>query len=120
VKLINPLSSDLGVLRQTLLFGGLESICPQCQPSECGNLRFFEYGNCYYFDESKRNAEKVLSCYSEDYHLGLWLTGKKVSVNSWAHPDERLLSIELKAYVENILKRAGVKRNELYDQSCCR
>jgi phenylalanyl-tRNA synthetase beta chain len=116
VKLINPLSSDLSVLRQTLLFGGLESIARNANRQNA-DLRFFEYGNCYYFDESKRNAEKVLSCYSEDYHLGLWLTGKKVA-NSWAHPDEKTSVFEMKAYVENILKRAGIKRNELTIQPC--
>lgn len=116
VKLINPLSSDLSVLRQTLLFGGLESIARNANRQNA-DLRFFEYGNCYYFDESKRDAEKVLSCYSEDYHLGVWLTGKKVA-NSWAHPDEKTSIYELKAYVENILKRAGVKRNELTLQVC--
>jgi phenylalanyl-tRNA synthetase beta chain len=110
VKLMNPLSSDLGVLRQTLLFGGLESIARNANRQN-GNLRFFEYGNCYYFDETKRNPEKALSCYSEDYHLGLWLTGKRVE-SSWAHPDEETSVYELKAYVENILHRAGVKRNE--------
>jgi len=111
VKLINPLSSDLSVLRQTLLFGGLESISRNVNRQNA-NLRFFEYGNCYYFDESKRNAEKVLSCYSEDYHLGLWLTGDKV-VNSWAHPEEKTSIFEMKAYVEDVLRRAGVNRFEL-------
>jgi phenylalanyl-tRNA synthetase beta chain len=116
VKLINPLSSDLSVLRQTLLFGGLESIARNANRQNA-DLRFFEYGNCYYFDESKRDAEKVLSCYSEDYHLGLWLTGKRVA-NSWAHADEKTSVYEIKAYVENVLKRAGVKRNELTMQPC--
>lgn len=116
VKLINPLSSDLSVMRQTLLFGGLESIARNANRQNA-DLRFFEYGNCYCFDASKRDAGKVLSCYSEDYHLALWLTGKKVS-NSWAHPDEKTSVFELKAYVENILKRVGVKRHELTIESC--
>lgn len=116
VKLINPLSSDLGVMRQTLLFGGLESIARNANRQNA-DLRFFEYGNCYCFDASKRDAEKVLSAYSEDYHLALWLTGKKVS-NSWAHPDEKTSVFELKAYVENILRRVGVKRHELTIESC--
>ena len=116
VKLINPLSSDLGVMRQTLLFGGLESIARNANRQNA-DLRFFEYGNCYCFNASKRDAEKVLSAYSEDYHLALWLTGKKVS-NSWAHPDEKTSVFELKAYVENILRRVGVKRHELTIESC--
>ena len=50
--------------------------------------------------------------YSEDYHLGLWVTGKKVS-NSWAHADENSSVYELKAYVENILKRLGLDLHNL-------
>jgi phenylalanyl-tRNA synthetase beta chain len=111
VKLINPLSSDLSVMRQTLLFGGLESISRNVNRQNA-DLRFFEYGNCYYFDESKRNPEKVLSCYSEDYHLGLWMTGNRVS-NSWAHPDEKSSAFELKAYVENILMKAGINLHSI-------
>lgn len=111
VKLLNPLSSDLSVMRQTLLFGGLESIARNSNRKNA-DLRFFEYGNCYYFDESKKNPDKALSGYSEDYHLGIWLAGKRVS-NSWMHPDEDSSVYELKAYVENVLKRTGVNFNEL-------
>ena len=57
---LNPLSSDLNVMRQTLLFGGLESIAHNVNRKE-GNLRFFEFGNCYIYDAEKRNAEKVLA-----------------------------------------------------------
>ncbi len=86
VMLLNPLSADLNCMRQSLLFGGLESIAHNANRKNA-DLKFFEFGNCYYFDADKRNAEKVLSPYSEDYHLGLWLTGKMVC-NSWAHADE--------------------------------
>src|SRR5574344_1832777 len=106
VRLINPLSNDLNVMRQTLLFGGLESISHNIN-RKSADLRFFEFGNCYYFDESKRNPEKAMAPYSEDYHLGLWLTGKRVN-GSWAHPDEDSSFFELKAYVENILCRIGL------------
>lgn len=105
VRLLNPLSADLNCMRQTLLFGGLESINRNANRKNA-DLKFFEFGNCYYFHEEKRTAEKVLSPYSEDYHLGLWLTGKRVT-NSWAHPDENSSVYELKAYVENILRRLG-------------
>src|SRR5574344_169876 len=106
VRLINPLSNDLNVMRQTLLFGGLESISHNIN-RKSADLRFFEFGNCYYFDESKRNPEKAMAPDSEDYHLGLWLTGKRVN-GSWAHPDEDSSFFELKAYVENILCRIGL------------
>ena len=106
VNLMNPLSNDLNVMRQTLLFGGLESIAHNAN-RKSADLRFFEYGNCYYYNKERKDAEKVLACYSEDYHLGLWLTGKRVS-GSWAHADEDSSVYELKAYVENIFARLGL------------
>ena len=106
VHLLNPLSSDLNVMRQTLLFGGLESIAHNVNRKE-GNLRFFEFGNCYIYDAEKRNAEKVLAPYSEELHLGLWLTGKRV-MDSWAHANEDSSVYELKGYAMNVLARLGV------------
>lgn len=121
VKLINPLSNDLNSLRQTLLFGGMESISRNINHRNA-DLRFFEYGNCYKFQAERKCADiipgvsssrdpevikHVLDAYSEDYHLGLWLTGKRVS-GSWAHSDEESTFAELKAYVMNIFSRLGV------------
>lgn len=105
VHVLNPLSSDLNVMRQSLLFGGLESIAHNVNRKNA-NLRFFEMGNCYYFDADKRNPEHVLAAYLEAQFLGLWITGKRVE-GSWAHADEASSIYELKAYVANILKRLG-------------
>ena len=106
VKILNPLSADLGVMRQTLLFGGLESIVRNANRKN-SNLRFFEFGNCYHYDESKKEADKLIKAYTQDQHLGLWVTGKRVE-NSWTHPNEDASFYELKAYVENILVRLGL------------
>ena len=106
VKILNPLSADLGVMRQTLLFGGLESIVRNANRKN-SNLRFFEFGNCYHYDESKKEADKLIKAYTQDQHLGLWVTGKRVE-NSWVHPNEDASFYELKAYVENILVRLGL------------
>ena len=106
VKILNPLSADLGVMRQTLLFGGLESIVRNVNRKN-SNLRFFEFGNCYHYDESKKEADKLIKAYTQDQHLGLWITGKRIE-NSWAHPNEDASFYELKAYVENILVRLGL------------
>ena len=106
VKILNPLSADLGVMRQTLLFGGLESIVRNANRKN-SNLRFFEFGNCYHYDESNKEADKLIKAYTQDQHLGLWVTGKRVE-NSWAHPNEDASFYELKAYVENILVRLGL------------
>ena len=54
----------------------------------------------------------MLAAYSEDYHLGLWVTGKRVT-NSWAHPDENSSVYELKAYVENVFARLGLHMHDL-------
>ena len=106
VKVMNPLSSDLGVMRQTLLFGGLESICRNVN-HKMPNLRFFEFGNCYHFSPEKNNDEDPIKAYTEEMHLGMWLTGKRVE-GSWAHADEQSSFYELKAYVMNIFTRLGV------------
>lgn len=106
VRLMNPLSNDLNVMRQTLLFGGLESIEHNVKRKNA-DLRFFEFGNTYFFNAEKRNEQKVLSPYSEEYHMALWVTGKRVS-NSWAHADEDSSVYELKAYLFNIFARLGL------------
>ena len=111
VKLLNPLSNDLNCMRQTLLFGGLESIAYNAN-RKSSDLRFFEFGNVYTYNADKRNEEKVLAPYSESYRLGMWVTGKRVT-NSWAHAEEASSVYELKAYVENIFKRLGLDFNNL-------
>ena len=106
VKIMNPLSSDLSVMRQTLLFGGLESIEHNAKRKN-GNLRFFEFGNVYHFAPERQNDENPMDAYLEQNHLALWLTGKRVE-GSWAHADEDSSFYELMAYVENILSRIGL------------
>ncbi len=106
VKVMNPLSSDLGVMRQTLLFGGLESVARNIN-HKSPNIRFFEFGNCYHINPEKKNLEDPIKAYTEELHLGLWLTGKRVE-GSWAHADEASSFYELKAYVQNIFARLGV------------
>ncbi len=106
VKIMNPLSTDLGVMRQTLLFGGLESIMRNVNRKQT-NLRFFEFGNCYQYVAERENEEDLIKAYQQAYHLGLWVTGKRVE-GSWAHADEPSSFDELKAYVQNIFVRLGV------------
>ena len=106
VKVMNPLSNDLGVMRQSLLFGGLESISRNIN-HKMPNLRFFEFGNCYHYSPEKKNNEDPIKAYTEEMHLGIWTTGKRVE-GSWAHADEKTSFYELKAYVLNIFTRLGV------------
>ena len=106
VMLMNPLSADLNCMRQTLLFGGLESVAHNAKRKN-GNIRFFEFGNCYDYNIDHKKEGETLAEFSEDYRLGLWVSGSRVD-NNWAHPNEKSSVYELKAYVENILVRLGV------------
>jgi len=107
VHIMNPLSSDLNVMRQTLLYGGLESIAHNVNRKN-GNLRFFEFGNVYFFSPDRQNDDDPMQAYSEQYHMALWITGKRVE-GSWAHQNEDSSFYELSAHVENILRRIGVE-----------
>lgn len=115
VKVMNPLSSDLGVMRQTLLFGGLESIVRNVN-RKARNLRFFEVGNVYHFDEERYTTESPIKAYQQRYHLALWVTGHRVEGN-WAHPDEESSFFELKAHVENVLRRVGLQAGQVVTEA---
>ncbi len=104
VRLVNPLSAELGVMRQTLLFGGLASISRNLRRQQ-RSFYFYEWGNCYSFSPSM--GDNPMRGYSEAPRLGLWLGGQRVET-SWAHPDEVASPFELKAHVEHILHRLGI------------
>ncbi len=106
VRMLNALSNDLGVMRQTLLFGGLENIAYNANRRNA-DLKFYEFGNCYRYDAEKRNPAQVLAPYSEEFSLGIWITGNKTS-QSWARSEEKSSFYELRAYVNNVLLRMGV------------
>lgn len=110
VRLINPLSADLGVMRQTLLHGGLESVAYN-RNRQNPDIKFYEFGNCYFFNAENKMDGENLKEYSEEFHLGLWLSGNNIS-NSWAASDEKTSIYQLKAYVENILLRLGINSSK--------
>lgn len=105
VQLFNPLSSDLNGMRQTLLFGGLEAINRNTNFRN-SNLRLYEFGNVYHFDGSKTYDNPVKN-YSEEEHIGIWITGNKESEN-WKSREEPTTFFTLKANVENIFSRVGI------------
>lgn len=109
VKLLNPLSKELDVMRQTLLFGGLESISHNLN-RKASNLKFYEFGNTYL----KNNTEKtdVISKFTHNYQLALFITGNK-NLESWNAKEEKIDFYYLKNIVENIIKRSGINRKEL-------
>lgn len=104
VKLNNPISSDLDVMRQTLVFGGLEAISYNSK-RQMPDLRFYELGNCYYYNKDK-TGEDPLNKYSEEQHLAFHITGKKHE-SRWGAKDEMSSFYQLKAYIENVLVRLG-------------
>jgi phenylalanyl-tRNA synthetase beta chain len=111
VMLENPLSADLNAMRQTLLFGGLESVAFNVKHKH-KNIRFFEFGNCYVRSEDLRKEGEALSVFREEYRLGLWIAGRRTE-NNWAHPDEKASVYELKAHIENIVRRLGINPEKL-------
>lgn len=111
VKILNPLSSDLNVMRQSLLFGGLESIAYNINRKHA-DLKLYEFGNCYQYNAENKKEGETLAAYSEDFHLGIWVTGQQ-HTSSWAIADHKSSFYELKAYVDNILRRMGVSSEKL-------
>jgi phenylalanyl-tRNA synthetase beta chain len=106
VRLQNPISADLSVMRQTLLFGGLASI-DYNRNRKNSDLKFYEFGNTYMLIPERQKGNDYLSAIREEFKLALWLTGNLVS-NSWIRPTEKTSVYELKSYVENILLRLGI------------
>ena len=111
VKIINALSSDLNVMRQTLLFGGLENIAYNVNRRNT-DLKFYEFGNCYYYNADNKKEGETLAAYDEDFHLGMWLTGNK-QAQSWTAAEQKSSIYELKAYIENIFRRLGFNLRKL-------
>ncbi len=106
VNLLNPLSGDLNVMRQTLLYGGLENIIHNANRKHA-DLNLYEFGNCYFYDADNTNPDNPIAQYTEETHLGVWLCGKRNSKN-WAVAETLSSAYELKAHVENILLKLGL------------
>jgi len=111
VKIKNPLSQDLGVMRQTLLFGGLESIQRNVNRKR-SDLKLYEFGHCYHFAKNAEVAEPIQQ-YCEEQHLGIWLTGNKTSKSWVVGKPDGVSFYQLHAYVNNLLKRLGVNIDKL-------
>ncbi len=108
---INPLSSDLNAMRQTLLFSGLEVIAHNLN-RQAGDLRLFEMGNVYRY-EPKGEGDPVnnLESYSERMHLAMFMVGK--GTQYWRNTAGAGHFFALKGYVELLLRRMGMDINVL-------
>ena len=111
VKIMNPLSSDLNVMRQTLLWGGLESIAFN-QNRKVSDMKFFEFGNVYFYDANAQDPQHTLAPYSEYCHLDLFLTGNKQE-ELWNNQPQPKDFFDLKQYVMGILKHLRVDQSKL-------
>ena len=106
VKIMNPLSQDLNVMRQTLLFNALEAVELNVNRRNA-NLRMYECGNCYAYNAEKADDENTLDKYEETYRLGIAITGL-ASQLSWNSKAEGASFFTLRGIVERLLKRFGI------------
>ena len=106
VRILNPLSADLNVLRQALLFNMLEAVCLNINHKN-GDLKLYEFGNCYFYDEAKRTEENHLAAYSEEYRLAIAVTGI-ATPQSWNTKPAKASFFTLRAVAEKLLRRFGI------------
>ena len=116
VKILNPLSTDLNVMRQTLFFNALEAVALNVNHKN-SNLKLYEAGNCYYYNAEAANAESPLAAYSENYRLAIVVTGNDTTP-SWNCKATQASFFTLRASVELLLKRFGLDIYNLKCESC--
>ncbi len=113
VKILNPLSTDLNVMRQTLLFNTLEAVALNINHKN-GDLKLYEAGNCYYYNAQNATEENPLAAYSENYRLAIAVTGGDAAP-SWNCKANQTSFFTLRAAVELLLKRFGL---DIYNLKC--
>ena len=113
VRILNPLSQDLNVMRQTLLFNALEAVELNVNRRN-GNLKMYEVGNCYAYAAEKVSEENTLAKYEESFRIGITVTGLATQL-SWNSKAETSSFFTLRAAVERLLKRFGV---DIYSLQC--
>lgn len=97
IHILNPLSQDLAVMRQSMLFSGLEAISHNLNRKN-EDLKFFEFGKTYHNLDSGREENK---------HLTLFVTGNR-SMENWNHPSQKTNFFYLKGILVSILERLGI------------
>jgi phenylalanyl-tRNA synthetase beta chain len=110
VMLANPLSSDLNAMRQSLLYGGLSSIEWNNNRQNL-DLKFYEFGNCYFYHKSGQSYPKANN-YNEKTSLDLFVTGR-TGRQSWNCKTNPADFFNIKSSVEMVLSRLGVKPESL-------
>ena len=112
VRLLNPLSNDLCLMRRTLLFGGLEVISHNIN-RRMPDLMLYEMGHVYSVNPAVESTpEKPLAPFSEASRLGIWMTGA-LTPDAWNRTRLEATFYDLRAVVDNILTRLGLSSREL-------
>ena len=112
VRLLNPLSNELSVMRRTLLYGGLETLAHNIN-RRIDSMAAYEFGNVYHRNPAvESTAERPLTPYTEQSHLALWMTGN-VRPGNWVRPAEEVTVYDLRAAVANILARTGITESSI-------
>ena len=111
VKILNPLSSELGVMRQTLLFSGLESISYNIN-RRMPDLKFYEFGNVYSYNPAQAQSNDVTRKYSERKKLSLFVTGSQQS-ETWYKTSAKSDYHFLKSMVLATLRKTGINISKL-------
>lgn len=112
VRLLNPLSNELSVMRRTLLYGGLETLAHNIN-RRIDSMAAYEFGNVYHRNPAvESTAERPLAPYTEQSHLALWMTGN-VRPGNWVRPAEEVTVYDLRAAVANILARTGITESSI-------
>ncbi len=113
VIMLNALSSDLSVMRQSMLFGSLEAVAYNINRKN-NNLKFFEFGNTYH---------KYESGYTEQKHLSLTITGNR-NKNNWDVENRSTDIFFIKGIIKSLLQRLGIMdvkyvdvRNDLFSEA---
>jgi phenylalanyl-tRNA synthetase beta chain len=110
VRLHNPLSQDLSLMRRNLLYGGLEAIAHNINRKH-PDLMLYEFGNCYQ-EHALEGADELLAPFEEQLHLGIFMSGKYRQGN-WTQAVEENSFYGLKKYVESILIKVGIDPENL-------
>jgi phenylalanyl-tRNA synthetase beta chain len=110
VILANPLSSDLNAMRQSLLFGGLNSVIWNINRQN-PDLKLYEFGHCYFYHKSDKSFPKA-GDYTEKASFDLFISGN-TGRQSWNFKTEPTDFFNIKSSVEMILSRLGVKTENL-------
>lgn len=113
VRIYNPLSADLAVMRPTPIFGGLETIVYNLHHKVL-NLNLFEFGRTYHANSEISQVSNI-ERYSESNFLALWITGKK-DVLSWNQKEAESNFFTLKTFINKITARLGIDLDKLKNE----